>query len=170
MLFFSWFLQSHELDEDQGAAVALPNQSLRMVYITIDENRTEGTLELLSDLLQPGFFPPTDITAHLVRGILLHPQSPYHFCVEAFRLLIRTQRQGSHSACNSGDLNIVDVLSYTSSFSLKFRYHIVTKATVPWDWELLNTVMDNQVSNTFLLLLGCFPCLLCPLRKLSLCN
>lgn len=107
--------EMHWQDEDQATAVVLPKQSLSLVYITIDENCTEGTLELLSDLLQPGFYPPTDISAHLVRGVLLDPHCPYHLCVQAFKLLIRTQ-----------------------------RYHFVDKATVPWDWELLNTVMVNQ--------------------------
>lgn len=32
-----------------------------------------------------------------------------------------------------------------SLFFLNCRYHFVDKATVPWDWELLNTVMANQV-------------------------
>lgn len=86
------YLQMHGQDEDQAAAVVLSKQSLSLVYITIDENCTEGTLELLSDLLQPGFYPPTDITAHLVRSILLDPHCPYQLCVQAFKLLIRTQR------------------------------------------------------------------------------
>lgn len=87
-----FFQQMHGQDGDQAAAVVLSKQSLSLVYITIEENCTEGTLELLSDLLQPGFYPPTDITAHLVRGILLDPHCPYQLCVQAFKLLIRTQR------------------------------------------------------------------------------
>uniref|UniRef100_A0A3Q2ZQU0 SUMO interacting motifs containing 1 n=1 Tax=Kryptolebias marmoratus TaxID=37003 RepID=A0A3Q2ZQU0_KRYMA len=106
------------LDEDYdlfGAPEVLCHQSLSLVYSTIDENYPEGTLQLLSDLLQPGYYPPKDITSHLLRGILLDPQSPYHLSVQAFNLLIWTQ-----------------------------RHHRVNKNTVPWDWELLTSVMSNQ--------------------------
>ncbi|XP_060903879.1 uncharacterized protein simc1 [Labrus mixtus] len=92
----------------------LCRQSLSLVYSTIDENYPEGTLQLLSDLLQPGFYPPKDITVHLMNGILLDPKCPYHLCVQAFSLLMRTQ-----------------------------RHHIVDKSRVPWDWELLTTCMIN---------------------------
>lgn len=70
----------------------LCRQSLSLVYSTMDENYPEGTLQLLSDLLQPSYYPPRDITSHLLRGILLDPQCPYHLCVQAFNLLKRTQR------------------------------------------------------------------------------
>ncbi|XP_028445807.1 uncharacterized protein simc1 isoform X1 [Perca flavescens] len=102
-------------DEDFGTPEVLCRQSLSLVYSTIDENYPEGTLELLSDLLQPGYYPPRDITSHLLRGILLNPQCPYHLCVQAFNLLMRTQ-----------------------------RLHMADKTTVPWDWELLTSVTFNQ--------------------------
>ncbi|XP_036932326.1 SUMO-interacting motif-containing protein 1 isoform X3 [Acanthopagrus latus] len=104
-----------EENEGFGTPEVLCRQSLSLVYSTIDENYPEGTLQLLSDLLQPGYYPPKDITFHLLRGILLDPQCPYHLCVQAFNLLIRTQ-----------------------------RHHMADKSTVPWDWELLTSVMANQ--------------------------
>lgn len=79
-------------DEGFGAPEVLCRQSLSLVYSTIDENYTEGTLQLLSDLLQPGYYPPKDIKTHLLHGILLDPQCPYHLCEQAFNLLMRTQR------------------------------------------------------------------------------
>ncbi|XP_054453046.1 SUMO-interacting motif-containing protein 1 isoform X2 [Anoplopoma fimbria] len=106
------------LDEEEngfGAPEVLCRQSLSLVYSTIDESYTEGTLQLLSDLLQPGYYPPRDITSHLLRGVLLDPQCPYHLCVQAFNLLMRTQ-----------------------------RHHMADKTTIPWDWELLTTVMADQ--------------------------
>ncbi|XP_034739850.1 SUMO-interacting motif-containing protein 1 isoform X3 [Etheostoma cragini] len=102
-------------DDDFGTPEMLCRQSLSLVYSTIDENYPEGTLELLSDLLQPGYYPPRDITSHLLHGILLNPQCPYHLCVQAFNLLMRTQ-----------------------------RLHVADKTTVPWDWELLTSIMLNQ--------------------------
>ncbi|XP_030251754.1 SUMO-interacting motif-containing protein 1 isoform X3 [Sparus aurata] len=104
-----------EENEGFGTPEVLCRQSLSLVYSTIDENYPEGTLQLLSDLLQPGYYPPKDITFHLLRGILLDPQCPHHLCVQAFNLLIRTQ-----------------------------RHHMADKSTVPWDWELLTSVMANQ--------------------------
>ncbi|KAG8004079.1 SUMO-interacting motif-containing protein 1, partial [Nibea albiflora] len=99
-------------------------QSLSLVYSTIDENYPEGTLQLLSDLLQPGYYPPRDISLHLLRGILLDPKCPYHLCVQAFNLLIRTQRNLIHpSNC---------------------RHRMADKTTIPWDWELLTSLMTNQ--------------------------
>ncbi|KAM8908492.1 SUMO-interacting motif-containing protein 1 isoform 2-T2 [Spinachia spinachia] len=106
------------LDEEGkgfGAPDVLCRQSLSLVYSTIDENYPEGTLQLLSDLLQPGHYPPRDITCHLLRGILLDPQCPHHLCVQAFNLLMRTQ-----------------------------RHHIADKIAVAWDWELLTSVMADQ--------------------------
>ncbi|XP_068442280.1 SUMO-interacting motif-containing protein 1 [Clinocottus analis] len=106
------------LEEEEkgfGDPEVLCRQSLSLVYSTIDENYPEGTLQLLSDLLQPGYYPPRDITSHLLRGILLDPQCPYHLCVQAFNLLKRTQ-----------------------------RHHMADKTTVPWDWELLTSVMADQ--------------------------
>ncbi|XP_044061381.1 uncharacterized protein simc1 isoform X2 [Siniperca chuatsi] len=104
-------------EEDEGFATpeVLCRQSLSLVYSTIDENYPEGTLQLLSDLLQPGYYPPRDITFHLLRGILLDPQCPYHLCVQAFNLLMRTQ-----------------------------RHHMADKNAIPWDWELLTSVIANQ--------------------------
>uniref|UniRef100_A0A1A7YLI9 SUMO-interacting motifs containing 1 n=1 Tax=Iconisemion striatum TaxID=60296 RepID=A0A1A7YLI9_9TELE len=101
--------------ESMGPPEVLCRQSLSLVYSTIDENYSEGTLQLLSDLLQPGYYPPKDITSHLLRGILLEPQSPYHLRVEAFNLLMRTQ-----------------------------RHHRANKSTISWDWELLTSVMSSQ--------------------------
>ncbi|XP_070693562.1 uncharacterized protein simc1 [Pempheris klunzingeri] len=103
--------------EDEGFRTPelLCRQSLSLVYSTIDENYPEGTVQLLSDLLQPGYYPPRDITFHLLDGILLDPQCPYHLCMQAFNLLMRTQ-----------------------------RHHIADKTTVPWDWELLTSVVANQ--------------------------
>uniref|UniRef100_A0AAZ1X2I8 Uncharacterized protein n=1 Tax=Oreochromis aureus TaxID=47969 RepID=A0AAZ1X2I8_OREAU len=104
-----------EDDEDFGTPEVLCRQSLSLVYSTIDENYPEGTLQLLSDLLQPGYYPPRDITSHLLHGILLDLQSPHHLCVQAFKLLMRSQ-----------------------------RHHMVDKNTVPWDWELLTSVMTDE--------------------------
>ncbi|XP_067374056.1 uncharacterized protein simc1 isoform X1 [Channa argus] len=103
-------------DEGFGVPEVLCRQSLSLVYSTIDENYTEGTLQLLSDLLQPGYYPPKDIITHLLHGILLDPQCPHHLCVQAFNLLMRTQ-----------------------------RHHMADKTTVAWHWELLSSVMANQV-------------------------
>ncbi|KAF3838242.1 hypothetical protein F7725_010010 [Dissostichus mawsoni] len=47
-----------EEDEGFGAPELLCRQSLGVVYTTIEENLTEGTLQHLSDLLQPGYYPP----------------------------------------------------------------------------------------------------------------
>ncbi|KAL3044925.1 hypothetical protein OYC64_013238 [Pagothenia borchgrevinki] len=104
-----------EEDEGFGAPEVLCRQSLGVVYTTIEENLTECTLQHLSDLLQPGYYPPKDITSHLLRGVLLDHQCPYHRCVQSFNLLMRTQ-----------------------------RHHIADKTSAPWDWELLTSVMANQ--------------------------
>lgn len=88
----SFFSKIDGEDEGFGTPEVLCRQSLSLVYSTIDENYPEGTLQLLSDLLQPGFYPPKDITTHLVHNILLDPQCPHHLCVQAFNLLMRTQR------------------------------------------------------------------------------
>lgn len=93
----------------------LCRQSLSLVYSTIDESYQEGTLQLLSDLLQPSYYPPKDITSHLLWGILLNPHSPHYNCVHAFDLLMRTQ-----------------------------RCHIADKWSAPWDWEKLSNVMEKQ--------------------------
>ncbi|XP_076021122.1 uncharacterized protein simc1 [Genypterus blacodes] len=102
-------------EEDGLGASELCRQNLCLVHTTMDENYTEGTLQLLSDLLQPGYYPPKNITSHLLQGILLDPQCPQHLCVQAFNLLMRTQ-----------------------------RHHRADKMTVPWDWELLTSIMSNQ--------------------------
>uniref|UniRef100_A0A3P9IN15 SUMO interacting motifs containing 1 n=1 Tax=Oryzias latipes TaxID=8090 RepID=A0A3P9IN15_ORYLA len=110
---------AHISNEDESESLETPEvlcrQSLSLVYSTIDECYPESTLQLLSDLLQPGYYPPKDILVHLLRGILLDPQCPYYLCVQAFNLLMRTQ-----------------------------RHHTATKSTVPWDWELLTSIMSNQ--------------------------
>ncbi|XP_060783261.1 uncharacterized protein simc1 [Neoarius graeffei] len=108
----------HAADEDSkdfGMAEPLCRQSLSLVYSTIEENYTEGTLQLLSDLIQPCYYPPADITAHLLRRILLEPQCTPVVALEAYNLLMRTQ-----------------------------KYHPADKSTIPWDWELLLSVMTEQ--------------------------
>lgn len=111
-------LQTHE-DEDEdehyGPAEPLCRQSLSLVYSTIEENYPEGTLQLLSDFIQPRYYPPLDITTHLLRGVFLDPQTTDVLTVEAFNLLMKTQ-----------------------------RYHPVDASTVPWDWELIKSVMKDQ--------------------------
>lgn len=110
------------IDKDNDtpkASEVLCRQSLSLVYSTIEENYPEGTLQLLSDLLQPGYYPPKDIINHLLRGILLDPHCPYHLSVQAFNLLLRTQ-----------------------------RHHRANRSTVPWDWDLLTTVMSNQLEKS----------------------
>lgn len=102
-------------EERSNKPQMLCRRSLSLVYTTVDESYPEGTLQLLSDLLQPGYYPPKDITSHLIHGILLEPQSPHHICVQAYILLMRTQ-----------------------------RHHIVDKFSVAWDWELLSSVMEKQ--------------------------
>lgn len=102
-------------EQDTRKLQMLCRQSLSLVYSTIDEGYQEGTLQFLSDLLVPGYFPPKDVTAHLLWGILLNPQSPHHNRVHAFDLLMRTQ-----------------------------RYHFADKWSVPWDWEKLSFVLEKQ--------------------------
>ncbi|XP_058505307.1 SUMO-interacting motif-containing protein 1 isoform X1 [Solea solea] len=104
-------------DDSFGPPQVLCRQNLSLVYIAMEENYPEGTLQLLSDLLQPGYYPPKDITTHLLHNILLNPQYPHQLCVQAFNLLMRTQ-----------------------------RHHIADKNTVPWEWEMVTTVMANQDS------------------------
>ncbi|XP_068596877.1 uncharacterized protein simc1 [Brachionichthys hirsutus] len=105
----------YEDDEGFGMPTLLCRQSLNLVYSTIDEHYTEGTLQLLSDLLQPGYYPPKDITYHLLHDILLNPQCPYHLCLQAYNLLIRTQ-----------------------------RHHMADRTSVPWNWDLLTLVINKQ--------------------------
>ncbi|XP_005795531.2 SUMO-interacting motif-containing protein 1 [Xiphophorus maculatus] len=110
------------IDKDNVSPKApevLCRQSLSLVYSTIEENYPEGTLQLLSDLLQPGFYPPKDITTHLLRGILLDPHCPHHLSLQAYNLLMRTQ-----------------------------RHHRANRSSVPWDWELLTSVMSNQLEQS----------------------
>ncbi|XP_010771079.1 uncharacterized protein simc1 [Notothenia coriiceps] len=104
-----------EEDEGFGAPEVLSRQSLGLVYTTIEEKLTEVALQHLSDLLQPGYYPPKDITSHLLRGVLLDHQCPHHRCVQAFNLLMKTQ-----------------------------RHHMADTTSAPWDWELLTSVMANQ--------------------------
>ncbi|XP_015246414.1 PREDICTED: SUMO-interacting motif-containing protein 1 isoform X1 [Cyprinodon variegatus] len=105
-------------NENPKAGEVLCRQKLSLVYSTIEENYPEGTLHLLSDLLQPGYYPPKDITTHLLRGILLDPHCPYHLCIQSFNLLMRTQ-----------------------------RHHRANRSSVPWDWELLTSIISNQLEN-----------------------
>lgn len=81
-----------EDNKDFGMAEPLCRQSLSLVYSTIEENYTEGTLQLLSDLIQPCYYPPADVTSHLLRGILLEPQCSQVLALEAYNLLMRTQK------------------------------------------------------------------------------
>ncbi|KAK2839052.1 hypothetical protein Q7C36_013866 [Tachysurus vachellii] len=104
-----------EDNKDFGMAEPLCRQSLSLVYSTIEENYTEGTLQLLSDLIQPCYYPPADITAHLLKGILLEPSCTPVLALEAYNLLMRTQ-----------------------------KYHPADKLTIPWDWELLSYIMAEQ--------------------------
>lgn len=90
--FLFFFPSCTDKGEAFGPPEELCHQALRLVHSTIEENHTEGTLQLLSDLLQPGYYLPKDITLHLLRDILLGPDSPHHLCLQAFHLLIRTQR------------------------------------------------------------------------------
>uniref|UniRef100_A0AAV2MJ61 SUMO-interacting motif-containing protein 1 n=1 Tax=Knipowitschia caucasica TaxID=637954 RepID=A0AAV2MJ61_KNICA len=110
-------MQAHKtfLADAESHAVMLCSRSLSMVYSCIEVSYPEGTLQLLSDLLKPGYYPPKDITLHLLKDILLNPQCPLHFCRKAFSLLIQTQRN-------------------------KF----VDKESVSWNWEMLNDVMENK--------------------------
>ncbi|XP_056118412.1 SUMO-interacting motif-containing protein 1 [Rhinichthys klamathensis goyatoka] len=110
--------QMHDDEEEgehYGPAEPLCRQSLSLVNSTIEENYPEGTLQLLSDFIQPRFYPPVDITKHLLREIFLDPQSTDVLVVEAYNLLMKTQ-----------------------------RYHPVDASTVPWDWELMKTAMKDQ--------------------------
>ncbi|KAI4896533.1 hypothetical protein NFI96_015407, partial [Prochilodus magdalenae] len=102
-------------EEEISPAEPLCRQSLSLVNSTIEENYPEGTVQLLSDLIQPRYYPPVDITTHLLRGILLDPQSAEVLALEAYNLLMRTQ-----------------------------KYHPADVATVPWDWELISSVMTEQ--------------------------
>ncbi|KAM4585700.1 uncharacterized protein simc1 [Fundulus diaphanus] len=106
-------------DENPKACEVLCPQSLSQVYSTIEENYPEATLQQLSDLLQPGYYPPKDITSHLLQGILLDPHCPYHLCVQAFNLLMRTQ-----------------------------RHHRANRSLVPWDWELLSSVLSTHLEHS----------------------
>ncbi|XP_058652977.1 SUMO-interacting motif-containing protein 1 isoform X2 [Onychostoma macrolepis] len=108
-------MDDDEEDEHYGPAEPLCRQSLSLVYSTIEENYPEGTLQLLFDFIQPRYYPPVDIMTHLLRKILLNPQSPDVFVVEAYNLLMKTQ-----------------------------RYHPVDASTVPWDWELMKSVMEEK--------------------------
>ncbi|XP_061581143.1 SUMO-interacting motif-containing protein 1 isoform X2 [Cololabis saira] len=105
-----------EDDESFGNPEVFCRKSLSLLYITIDVNYPEGTLQLLSDLLQPGYYPPKDVLAHLLNGILLDPQCPHHLCEQASNLLMKNQ-----------------------------RHHMATKSTIPWDWELLTSVMSSEI-------------------------
>lgn len=89
---FLFFPSCIDKGEGLGPPVELCHQTLTLVYSTIEENHPEGTLQLLSDLLQPGYYLPNHITFHLLHDILLGPDRPYHLCLQAFHLLIRTQR------------------------------------------------------------------------------
>ncbi|TSO15262.1 SUMO-interacting motif-containing protein 1 [Bagarius yarrelli] len=104
-----------EEDNEFGMPEPLCRLSLSLVYSTIDENYTEGTLQLLSDLIQPCYYPPVDITAHLLRRILLEPQCTRVLALEAYNLLMRTQ-----------------------------KYRPADKSTISWDWELISSIMSEQ--------------------------
>ena len=84
-----------EEDDGFGAPEQLCRQGLSLVYSTIEESYPEGTLQLLSDLLHPRFYPPRDITTHLLRDILLDPRAPRSLRFQAFSLLMRTPRSAA---------------------------------------------------------------------------
>uniref|UniRef100_A0A8C4ZC42 SUMO-interacting motif-containing protein 1 n=1 Tax=Gadus morhua TaxID=8049 RepID=A0A8C4ZC42_GADMO len=116
------FLDQYIDEEEDGsldAAKVLHSQSLGQVYSTMEESMPEATVQLLADLLQPGFYPPKDISAHLLRGLLLGARCPLNLRVQAFDLLMKTQ-----------------------------RHHRTDRSTIPWDWELLITTLDNQEDPT----------------------
>nr|XP_023690302.1 SUMO-interacting motif-containing protein 1 isoform X1 [Paramormyrops kingsleyae] len=101
--------------EEVGCGEALCRRGLNLVNTTIEENFPEGTLQLLADFLHPRVWPPPQITKHLLRGILLNCQCPIALVSEAYTLLMRTQ-----------------------------KYHPADCSSVPWDWELLCSVMNEQ--------------------------
>ncbi|XP_048885182.1 SUMO-interacting motif-containing protein 1 isoform X2 [Brienomyrus brachyistius] len=101
--------------EEEGCREALCRRSLSLVNTTIEEDFPEGTLQLLADFLHPRVCPPPQITSHLLRGILLNCQCPIALVSEAYTLLTRTQ-----------------------------KYHPADRSSVPWDWELLCSVMNEQ--------------------------
>ncbi|XP_061899794.1 SUMO-interacting motif-containing protein 1 isoform X2 [Entelurus aequoreus] len=103
----------HEEHAKSSNAVCQP--SLSLVYITMQVNYQEGTLQLLSDLLHLCYCPPKDVMSHLLSDILLDPLCPQHRCVQACNLLMRAQRHQS-----------------------------VDKNSVAWSWELVTSVMSNQ--------------------------
>ena len=94
--FINLFALSQYIDEEEDgsldAAKVLHSQSLGQVYSTMEESMPEATVQLLADLLQPGFYPPKDISAHLLRGLLLGARCPLNLRVQAFDLLMKTQR------------------------------------------------------------------------------
>lgn len=89
---FYVYSQIEVVDEEYGTPEVLCRQSLSLVYSTIDEDYPEGTLQLLSDLVMPGYYPPRDIMIHLLCNILLNQKCPHHLCVQAFSLLMRAQK------------------------------------------------------------------------------
>ncbi|XP_051513688.1 SUMO-interacting motif-containing protein 1 isoform X3 [Myxocyprinus asiaticus] len=101
-------------DEHYGSAEPLCRQSLSLVYSTIEENYPEGTLQLLSDFIQPRYCPPVDITTHLLRGIFLDPQSSDVLAIEAYNLLMKTQRE---------DYNSIKTLLDALNRDTKAHYH-----------------------------------------------
>nr|XP_057919951.1 SUMO-interacting motif-containing protein 1 isoform X5 [Doryrhamphus excisus]XP_057919952.1 SUMO-interacting motif-containing protein 1 isoform X5 [Doryrhamphus excisus] len=106
---------SHTLEEDVRWSTPFCERSLRLIYTTMQVNIKEGTLQLLADLLHPGYCPPKEVMSHLLSDILLDPLCSHHHCVKAWDLLMRAQ-----------------------------RHHSVDKNTVPWSWELVTSVMSNQ--------------------------
>ncbi|XP_077387808.1 uncharacterized protein simc1 isoform X2 [Festucalex cinctus] len=106
---------THEENGNCEIAAVQCQQRLSLVHITMEENHHEATLQLLSDLLRPGYCLPKDVASHLLSGILLDPLCPPHLCVQTSNLLMRAQ-----------------------------RHHLVDKDTVPWSWEMLTAVMSTQ--------------------------
>ncbi|TRY54735.1 hypothetical protein DNTS_031260 [Danionella cerebrum] len=104
-------------EDEEGCLVAEPicRQHLSLVSCVMEEDYPEGIVQLLSDFIQPRHFPPVNITTHLLRAIFLDPTSTPFLAMEAFNLLMKTQ-----------------------------RYHPVDKSNVPWDWELIKSVMKEQ--------------------------
>ncbi|KAM8848140.1 SUMO-interacting motif-containing protein 1 [Synchiropus picturatus] len=101
-------------DKKPKPSQLLSRQMLSLIKCTIDENYTEGTLQLVSDFFKSGCHPPKNLTIHLL-DILLNPKSvPYH-CVCSFNQLMKIQ-----------------------------RHHMADRDTVPWSWDLLDSVMNNE--------------------------
>ncbi|KAJ8337473.1 hypothetical protein SKAU_G00364390 [Synaphobranchus kaupii] len=102
-------------EEDPGPVEPVCRQGLSLVQSAMEEHCHESTLQLLSDFLHPRLYPPPDVVSHLIRGILLDPESSPALVLQAYSLLMRIQKN-----------------------------HPATVSTVQWDWDLLASVMDER--------------------------